>query len=381
MSEDPTIGSVLLLRLSSVGDIVLTEPVVAALRDALPEATIGYAVKAKYADLVLSNPALDRVHMLAEGRGTLSSLMREVRDAGYSAVVDLHRNLRTARIASAAGARVRASYRKRELADTVRVRLLRRPFRASKLLVRRYLDALAPLGIDAPTRRPRLFVGEGDAERGAALVTQVGLGGGEYAAIVPGSVWATKRWPAERFAELAAALVSELALPVALLGAAGEGPLCEEVARAAGSGVLNLAGGATLGETAAIISRARLYVGNDSGPTHMARALGVPTVALFGPTDPGQFDLSQHALVYRDLTCSACSFYGGNRCPLGHWKCMLEIEVDEVFEAVEGLLGRDPIGAAGKRDQDGRGTAADEAARRPGGSGAQGRTGDKAVSG
>jgi ADP-heptose:LPS heptosyltransferase len=89
---------------------------------------------------------------------------------------------------------------------------------------------------------------------------------------------------------------------------------------------------------AAVISRARLFVGNDSGPTHMARALGVPTVALFGPTDPGQFDFEGHALVYRDLACSACTFYGSRRCHLGHWDCMTAIGRDDVLEAARSLL-------------------------------------------
>jgi heptosyltransferase II len=339
MSEDARIESVLVLRLSSIGDVVLTEPAVAALREALPDATIGFAVKAAYADLVSANPAIDRVHELEDGREALPSLEREIRDEGYTVVVDLHRSLRTARISRGSGARTRVSYRKRELSDTIRVRFLRRPFRASKLLVRRYLDALAPLGIDAPTRRPRLFFGEEDSGRGAALLDRAGLSPGGFAVVVPGSVWATKRWPGERFARLSAALVSDLAMPVLLLGARGERSLCAEVALAGGPRVLSLAGETTLGETAAIVSQSGLYIGNDSGPTHMARALGVPTVALFGPTDPGQFDHSGDALIYRDLACSACSFYGSRRCPLGHWNCMFQIDVEDVLGAAEALLG------------------------------------------
>jgi len=333
---------ILVLRLSSVGDIVLTEPAVAALRESFPGAAIGFAVKAQFRDLVASHPALSRVHLLdVSSSGGTASLVREIRDARYSAVVDLHRNARTARILHAAGIPVRTAYHKRELRDAVRVRLLRRPFRASKLLVQRYLDALVPLGIDAPYTRPRLHVSDRDAEAGQVTLTGLGIGSDAYAVLVPGSVWATKRWPGLRFAQLAASVVHELGLRVVLLGSPGERKLCERIASTAGSGAVSAAGETTLGQMAAIISRARIYVGNDSGPTHMARALDVPTVALFGPTDPGQFDFEGHALVYRDLPCSACTFYGSRRCHLGHRDCMNTIGRDDVLEAARSLLSSD----------------------------------------
>jgi len=329
------------LRLSSVGDIVLTEPAVAAIREAYPDADIGFAVKKQYRDLVASHPAVTRVHELdTTSRNGTSEFVRELRDAGYSAVVDLHRNMRTRRIVRAVGAPVVCSYRKRETGDALGVRLFRRPFRASKLLVRRYLDALAPLGVDAPTRVPRLHVSEDDAGSALGLLDGLGVGAGPFVAVVPGSVWATKRWPAANFAKLARGLDKELGLPVVLLGSSGERELCDGVAREAGGRSLNAAGSATLGETAAVIARARLFVGNDSGPTHMAMALGVPSVAIFGPTDPGQFDFTGHALVYRDMDCSACSFYGSERCHLGHWDCMVSISPDDVMRAARGMLER-----------------------------------------
>ena len=80
-----------------------------------------------------------------------------------------------------------------------------------------------------------------------------------------------------------------------------------------------------------------MFVANDSGPMHMARALGVPTVALFGSTDPGQFDFTGHAALFVGLTCSPCSLYGKRRCPLGHFRCMRELGVDRVYAAARAL--------------------------------------------
>lgn len=331
--------SVVVLRLSSVGDIVLAEPVVAALREAYPSARIGFVVKKRFRDLVASHPSIQHVHELdTSSRDGTAALIRELRESGYSAVVDLHRNMRTSRIVRSSRIPVRCSYRKREVGDAIVVRLLKRPFRARKLLVRRYLDALAPLGMDAPTRTPRLYVADADAEAGAQHIERLDVGTEPFAAVVPGSVWATKRWPSGNYAGLAARLVSELGLKVVLLGSSGERGLCAAVAREAGDGVLSAAGETTLGETAAVIARARLFVGNDSGPTHMAMALGVPSVALFGPTDPGQFDFRGNSLIYADLDCSACSFYGSERCHLGHWDCMMSIAPGDVVTAASRLL-------------------------------------------
>ena len=328
-----------MLRLSSVGDIVLTEPAVAALHEAYPSARIGFAVKKEFRDLVTAHPAISRIHILDTSlRGGMSALASDLRDAGYSAAVDLHRNMRTSRILRASEIPIRCSYRKRELMDAIGVRLLRRPFRARQLLVRRYLDALGPLGVDAPIRSPRLYVGASDAEAGGEFLRRSGVDSEPFASVVPGSVWATKRWPSENYARLTADLVSDLGLRVVLLGAPGERELCGDIARKAGAGVTNAAGEMSLGETAAVIARARLFIGNDSGPTHMAMALDVPSIALFGPTDPGQFDFRGHSLIYRDLECSACSFYGGERCRLGHWDCMLSIAPDEVLDAASALL-------------------------------------------
>jgi ADP-heptose:LPS heptosyltransferase len=91
---------------------------------------------------------------------------------------------------------------------------------------------------------------------------------------------------------------------------------------------------------AGLLASSSVAIGNDSGPTHIAMAAGTPTVAIFGPTDPGQFDFDGHELVYADLPCSACSFYGTRRCRLGHWRCMLSIEPARVVASARRLLSR-----------------------------------------
>ncbi len=322
-----------------MGDVVLTEPVTAILREAYPHASIGFAVKRAYVDVVASNPSITRLHVLDDGstRG-LQALCREVRPFRYDTVIDLHRNARSATLGRCTGASRSLRYRKRELRDALRVRLLRKPFRASKRLVERYIEALGPLSIDAPYRRPRFHLSDIDRAWADGYLRAKGIERGSFATMVPGSVWATKRWPGERYADLATRVASQLGLPVLVLGSPAESDLSAGIADQGGSGVVAAAGDTTLGRMAALIAAARIYVGNDSGPTHIAMALDVPSVALFGPTDPGQFDFEGHRLLYADLPCSACSFFGGERCRLTHWNCMTSIAVDEAFGAVRDLL-------------------------------------------
>ena len=329
--------SFVIIRLSSVGDVILTEPVVAVLRETHPDAEIGFVVKERLKDLVAGNPAITRIHTLGdERRGALIKLAREVRSARYSVVVDLHANFRSRFLAAASGAGIVTTYRKRDLADALRVRVFRKPFRAKRKIVERYVGSLAPLGIEAPHRSPRFHLVPADALWARDYLAGAGLLPERYAAIAPGAVWATKRWPADRYGAVAERFSSELGLRTLLLGSLAERKgLLEIAARAPGAIVA--AGDTRLGQMAGLISRARVYLGNDSGPTHMAMALGVPTIAVFGPTDPGQFDLRRARLLYADLSCSACSFFGSTRCRFGHLACMTSIATDQILAAARDL--------------------------------------------
>jgi lipopolysaccharide heptosyltransferase II len=323
--------------LSSIGDIVLTEPVVAAIREARPAAAIGFAVKERFRELVDGNPAIDNVHLLRGGsRADLSRLAREIRAEGYAAVVDLHSNARSLFLSRRSGARRRTRYEKRDISDSLRVRFLRKAFRARRRTVERYLDALEPLGIPHAYRPPDFHLVPDLVGSAARKLEGAGLAGSSYAVLAPGSMWETKRWPPEMYASLADRLRREAGVRIVLVGSEDERDLCARVA--SGSDVVSLAGRLSLGETAAVVSGARLFVGNDSGTTHVSMALDVPTVAIFGPTDPAQFDFDRHALVYEDLACSACSFFGGPRCRLGHWNCMRAIDVERVLRSARLLL-------------------------------------------
>jgi heptosyltransferase-2 len=190
--------------------------------------------------------------------------------------------------------------------------------------------------------RPSLFPCASDDAQVTALLAAAGVDTGEpLIALAPGSVWATKRWPSYD------ALASELAtrLPdhrVAVIGAGGDAPLAAAIGAAVqqrgGPPVVDATGKLSLLGSAALLSRCAVLATNDSAPLHLASAMNTPTVALFGPTVPamGFGPLAERQVVLgRDaLTCRPCSAHGGQACPLGHWKCMRDLEPYMVAERV-----------------------------------------------
>ncbi|GAG37105.1 unnamed protein product, partial [marine sediment metagenome] len=156
----------------------------------------------------------------------------------------------------------------------------------------------------------------------------------------PGSVWPTKRWPWEYYAELAGRLIGELPAVVFLVGGSEDAPLGEKIVKkVARRELINLIGKLTLRISAALIDRMDAMVTNDTGLLHVARARGVPTVSIFGATTDRLFHFGQKD---RHLTpkidCHPCTAHGGQRCPEGHFDCMKGIGVDRVYEAVTSIL-------------------------------------------
>ena len=158
------------------------------------------------------------------------------------------------------------------------------------------------------------------------------------AVVAPGTVWETKQWRADAFADVARSLLQQK-LSVVLIGSEGERGLCEEIARLA-PGVVNLAGETSLSELAALISRAAICVTNDSGPMHLAVALGRPVVSVFGPTDPvwaGPYR-QPDSVIRAGVQCSPCYLRRLRECPNSH-ACMQQVPADTVIARAEKMIG------------------------------------------
>ncbi|MGH7742143.1 MAG: glycosyltransferase family 9 protein [Candidatus Eiseniibacteriota bacterium] len=325
------------IRLSSLGDVVLTLPTVRALKSAYPRAALDYWTKLEYADVVRHDPAITHVRELdpdARRIEDLVSMSAELEDCDL--IVDLHSNLRS-RVLSfqpripvlrAPGYRLRRSLH-------VHARWLRpRPVPAA---VARFGAALTPLGLSAEGV-PVLY-SDAASERWADQWLAA-RGWDKPVALAPGARHATKRWPEAHWCALAARLTAA-GLPVMAFSLEREREQLPELAaqleRSAGAWCCE-----PLSRMAALLSRCRAAVSCDSGLMHVAAARGVPVVALFGSTAP-ELGFAPagvgHTVLCRHEPCQPCTLHGRERCPRRHFRCMTELRDGEVWAALSRRLG------------------------------------------
>lgn len=340
MLEAP--GRVLVLRFSSLGDVVLTSAAIDALKRAWPQTEVVFAVKAAFADLVRSSPHVSQVVTMDSGEGAFA-MAKKLRAVDADALLDLHRNNRTAALrVLLRGPRRRAVWSKRPFADNVAVRLRLRPYRAAMTISERYHRAVEALaGASLPRGEMKLWISAAHQAEADSVLAEAGLAAGKpLAALSPGGTAATKLWPIERFAEIARRLTAA-GVQVAVTGSKAEAPLAQTILSAVPK-ARDLTGKFGIGVLAGVLSRCTVFVGNDSGPMHMARALGTPSLAVFGSTDPRQFDFSGHAVLFAGVECSPCSFFGRPSCPEGHFRCMLDLDVERAWTALAPLVEAQP---------------------------------------
>ena len=344
MSGSGASETVLVLRFSAVGDVVLTSPAIDALRAAWPDARIVYGVKERLAHLVEHNPNVNEVIALRDGEGPFS-YARRLRAAAPTVVLDLHGKIRSRILRALLPGARKVVWTKREFRDTLPVKLALRPYRASMLFADRYHAAVEQLvGRPVPRGRLQYFLGPDDVASADSTLRAAGLKPGvPLLGLSPGANWETKRWPVDRFAGLARRALAR-GLQVAVQGSPAEAELGARIAREA-PGAVDLCGRLDLRALGGFISRCTVFAANDSGPMHMARAMGVPTLAFFGSTDPTMFDFRGHEVLFAGVACAPCSFFGRRRCPRGHFRCMLDLSEERAWLALAPLLsaGRLPL--------------------------------------
>lgn len=330
---------ILIIRLGSLGDLVLTTPVIAALKQRHPDASLDFLVKKGYHELLIGNPHLRRIIPFdgskQKGLRGLIELAGELRREGYTHIIDLHGNLRS-RVISAL---IFGSKRYRYDKQAIRRRLLLWGLKVkTRHTVDAYLTALAPLSVVAGFKPATAIYLSDDEEKSAAdFLEKHGISqGSTIIGINPGARWETKRWPEEGFIDIGKMAVRELGSKVVLFGGPDEVELSERISKEIGKDALSIAGKVELRGAAALMKMCSVFVTNDSGPMHMAVAVGAPVVAMFGPTVQGFgfSPLGNSVVVERELNCRPCSLHGGKICPRGHFDCMKGIRAGEVFEMV-----------------------------------------------
>jgi heptosyltransferase-2 len=328
-------ASILVIRYSALGDVVLATSVLEPLRERYPQARIEWVTDPLYAPLLEGLPELARVHRLGrEGPDSALALAGRLRGR-FDAVVDLQNKVRSAMVARAA-APLRTVFRRRTA-----MRALLSLFGSDPPLVRAhatqlYAEALAPLDVE---RAGPIKVSL--SSQAVALAADA-LRGVEppAVALAPGARWATKRWPAERFAAVGDQL-AQLGIRIVLCGGPGDRDAFaafRAVARAPVAADLSFL---PLDALAASIARVQLLIACDSGPVHLATAVGTPVLALFGPTSVTRWGPPPPGRALSlGLSCAPCSNHGGDYCPEGHHRCLGDLAPEAVLAVAREMLRR-----------------------------------------
>jgi len=346
----------LVIQTSFLGDMVLTTPLLDRLARRGP---VDVVATPQGAPLLAGHPAVRDVIVydkrgIARGWRGLMRTARAIRwrasgEARGATVAYLAQgSLRSATLAAVAGVPTRIGF------DTSAGRALytrRVHFEPARHHAERLWQLASEADDDARPAsplHPRIYPSVNDHAAAATLLTSAGLPSGAAILILaPGSVWATKRWP--HYAELAVALHQDARTEnarVVIIGGAADGNVAREIAQASqAAGVplpIDATGRLSLLGSAALLARAGAIVTNDSLPLHLASAMGIPTVALFGPTTLalGFGPLAPHAEVLglEGLSCRPCHAHGPMTCPLGHWRCMRDLSTGRVVDAVADVM-------------------------------------------
>lgn len=344
---------VLVVRMSAFGDIICSLPLLRSLRDALPDAHIGWVIDSRFQELLADEPAIDALHVAPLSRwkkltrnplqwpGLLrerKAFRAELREARYDVCLDAMGILKSGLIARMSGAQRVVHMATGRIAGRTRAFPGERVTPRSPHAVDRFLCLASAVGGDIEHPRFDLHIPDAARAAGNALVDgHEFASSGPLVALNPGAAAPHRMWPAERFGQLARRLSERIGARILIVGGPREVELAEGIAREADVGALCTAGKTSLLELAAVLDRCDTLVTGDTGPQHVGYALGKHVVALFGPANPqstGPYGPG-HAVIQKPFPCQPC--YAHPTCK--DFPCMKAIEVEEVVEAVRAVLG------------------------------------------
>jgi ADP-heptose:LPS heptosyltransferase len=336
----------LIIRFSSIGDIVLTTPVVRCLKKQVADAEVHYLTKENFHSIVEYNPYIDKIHLLSH---SWDLMIHELKLEEYDYIIDLHHNLRTLRVKQALG-KPAFSFNKLNIQKYIYVNL-KWNVMPDVHIVDRYLQTVESFGVKNDGAGLDYFIPEKEEIKRHDIPASHLAG---YVGIVIGAAHNTKKYPIHKLKELCARLNH----PIILLGGKEDRANGDEIASVDSIKVYNACGKFSLNESADLVRKAKLIVSNDTGLMHIAAAFKKPVISLWGNTVPSfgmypyygaspqpspkekAFEHSEmfDILQVNKLKCRPCSKIGYNKCPKKHFKCMENIEVTEVLEAIHSRL-------------------------------------------
>ncbi len=368
------INKILIIRFSSLGDVVLATPLIRWLRQHFPEAELDFLVRQEYAELLHHNPGIDQLieFDVKPGFNSLRKLKNRLKSSNYDVVLDIHNNLRSRYLCLGMASffsgtrilRIRKQQFIRLLLVKFKINLYRRLYGRVIPVWEKYLRTAKPLvgkmetGDSLPgdtnpsgrrtgqTGRLEILLSD-EAVNRAEKIKEDLLKNKPYITLAPGAKHFTKRWPAEYYSELIKRIFQETKIEAVLIGGDDDVEVSENILKGFDDeAVMSLVGQLSIQETAAVIKGSSLLITNDSGLMHVADALAVPLIAIFGSTveELGFFPGGPEAIVIQNsgLYCRPCSHIGRSHCPKTHFRCMQEITPEIVWQTVREKLGVTP---------------------------------------
>ncbi len=315
---------ILIIRFSSIGDIVLTTPVIRCLKIQKPEMEIHFLTKKSFKGIVENNPYLTKVHCIEKD---VKEIVKELKKENFDFVVDLHNNIRSMQTKTALG-KPSASFRKLNFKKWMLVN-----FKINKMpamhIVDRYLQTVAQLGIVNDNKGIDFFIPEKDEVALSSIPVSHQNG---YLGFVIGARHYTKQLPISKIISIC----KKLNQPIILLGGKEDITNALEIEKAVGTSIYNACGKYNLNQSASLVKQATKIISHDTGLMHIAAAFKKEIISIWGNTVPAfgftpYFPASSSRMVeVKNLSCRPCSKIGYEKCPKGHFKCMMLIDEAEV---------------------------------------------------
>ena len=328
-------GKFLIIRFSSIGDIVLTTPVIRCLKQQVPDAEVHFLTKEEYRGVISSNPYIDKIQVMGS---SWDLMMHQLQFEEYDHIIDLHHNLRTLRIKRALKTAKTFSFNKLNIQKWLLTAL-----KINRLpdvhIVDRYMDTLRAFNVSNDGKGLDYFFPLEKRIKDSDLPFSHMFG---YVGVVIGAALNTKKLPVHKLKQLC----TSIQYPVVLLGGKEDFLAGEEVAAVDPIKIYNACGKFSLHESADLIIRSKMIVSNDTGLMHIAAAFKKPIVSVWGNTVPafgmypyyGNDSVKNEKSEVEGLRCRPCSKIGHNKCPKGHFKCMELHDIDKLTFLVKSLL-------------------------------------------
>jgi len=332
-------GKILIVRLSSIGDIILTTPLLRSLKTTYPNARITFIIKKQFEELLASSPYIDELITFdkKDGLAGLKKIKYYLRKQHFDIFLDIHKNWRSRYLRFGLNAKRTTTYQKLIFKRTMLIWFKINLYGKIKPVYERYFDSVKDFGVHYDGLGTDIHVPDAKSEKVRKMLSNAGFSFDSPLVIIcPGATYFNKRWKLVGFIETAQRLIREKSVFIIVHGGNEDMKLCSEAAAAIGNQAVSMAGLLSLSESAALLQMSAVIIANDSGLLHLAQSQKRPVVGIYGPTtrELGYFPIDRDSTVIETrLSCRPCTHNGLNSCPKKHFRCMNDISSDEVMKA------------------------------------------------